>query len=132
MANELNLLTLGEQVKKYFAFDQAEKTAKKDKEPLNKSIKLEMRTSGLKEFNSDGIVADFSTQQRTTMNEAKLLVKLKELGLDNAIETVEKPNQAVVEDLVYNGKLDPAVLAGCIETKEVEVLKVAKAKKAKK
>jgi hypothetical protein len=128
---EAVLLKLPELVKSFHEADATEKSAKKKAEPLKAEIKKLMSSASLEEFETDGLVASFSVQERTSTNETKLLNRLKELGLDNAIETVERPNSAVLETLIYDGKLDPATIADCFDTKNVEVLKVSK-KKVKK
>ena len=129
---EVVLAKLPEMVKEYYKYDTAEKAAKKSKELLNKEMKKMMRSADLEEFETEELIATFSIQERSSMNEVKLVAKLKELGFTDAIETVEKPNAGVLETLIYDGKLDPALIADCEITKEVEVLSVKKKKGGKK
>lgn len=129
---EVVLAKLLEMVKEYYKYDTAEKAAKKSKELLNKEMKKMMRSADLEEFETEELIATFSIQERSSMNEVKLVAKLKELGFTDAIETVEKPNAGVLETLIYDGKLDPALIADCEITKEVEVLSVKKKKGGKK
>lgn len=116
--------TFENKVKMYAELDTQEKAIKKQKDPLNKSIKEEMKSKGLSKFEHENIVVDYSVQERTSMNEDRLVMKLKSLGFDEAIKTVEVPDQAVIESLIYEGKLSPIELDDCIEKKRVEVLKV--------
>lgn len=125
------LLKLSEIVSEFYKHDSIEKLAKKKAEPIKAEIKKLMGSVELGEFETDDLVATFSIQERTSTNEAKLLNKLKELGMAECIETVERPNTAVLETLIYDGKLDASILADCFETKNVEVLSVKK-KKVKK
>lgn len=121
---------LGEKLKSYFIQNEAEKAAKKLKEPLNKEVKKIMVENKITEFEFDGILASYNLQERTSMNEDKLLNRLKELGFTQAIEQVERPNTSVLETLIYDGTLDPELIANCNETKYVEVLNVKKKKVA--
>lgn len=126
------LVKLPEMVKEYHKYDNAEKEAKKSKEPLNKEMKKMMRSAEMKEFETDELLVTYSIQERSSMNEVKLVARLKELGFTDAIETVERPNAGVLETLIYDGKLDPELIADCEVTKEVEVLSVKKKKVGKK
>lgn len=121
---------LPELVKEYFKHDQEEKRANKYKKPLNDQIKKAMREGGVGELIVDDIVATFKVQQRTSMNEQRLLDKLKELGLTQAIQTVERPDPGMLEKLIYDGELDASDLASCSDTTEVAVLSVKQKKKA--
>lgn len=129
MANENEQVnTLPELVKEYFKYDQDEKKASKFKKPLNEKIKKAMREGNVEIVAVDDIVATFKIQNRTSMNEARLLEKLKELGLTQAIQTIEKPDAGVIEALIYDGVLDASDLASCSDTSEVAVLSVKQKK----
>jgi hypothetical protein len=129
MPNESILDQLPKMMEAYHEADSKEKSAKKVKEPLNKKLKELMSSAELEEFETDELVATFKVQERTSTNETKLLNRLQSLGLTDAIETVQRPNAAVVETMIYDGKLDPNLIADCIDTKFVEVLSVKKRKK---
>lgn len=118
-----------EQVKHYYQYDLEEKAAKDSKKPLNTSIKKHMQANNLKAVEVDGLKVSYSLQERTNMNEDKLLLKLKSLGLTEAIVTVEKPDAEAVSKLIYDGKLTTEELDACIEKKYVEVLSVKGGKK---
>lgn len=122
---------LEQKVDRYFELNTQEKEIKNEKDPLNASIKEEMRARGIEEFDSGRYTAKSAKQERTKMNPDKLLAKLKELGLTQAIKVVEQPDEAMVEELIYNKQLDPADLASCIDVNIVEVLTVKANKKAK-
>lgn len=124
MANVLESM-----VTKYADLDSQIKTLKKESDPLNKAIKGVMSEQGLSKFEAEGVKVTFQVQERNTTNEDKLLLKLKALGLTEAIKVVEKPDEAVIEQLIYEGKLPAAELASCVETKYIEVLKVTGGKK---
>lgn len=120
---------LERKVKEYHKHDLAEKAAKKLKTPLNKELKELMSSIDLREFETEDLVATYKVQERTNMDEVKLLNRLKELGLDKAIETVERPNQEALTAMFYSGELDPEAIADCMVIKEVEVLSVRQKKK---
>lgn len=129
---KLTVKDLPELVEEYAKLDDLEKSAKKQKTPLNTSIKRVMKDSGTDVFTVGNVTATYGSYEKDTMNEAKLLERLKQMGLTEAIQTVEKPDTAVIEDLIYKKKLDPQVLADCTESKTVETLSVKVAKAPKK
>lgn len=126
MAKDLNTL-----VDTFYNTKSTADSFKKDADKLNKEIKQEMKAGGLKNIDTGKVVATYGVQERTSMNRDKLLKRLKDLGLQEAIKTVEVPNETVVEDLIYKGHLDASKIQDCIEVKEVEVLRIKKAKGAK-
>jgi hypothetical protein len=128
MTNEQALSELRELIKDYHTYNTKEKEFKNLKDPLNKKIKEIMKNHNLQEFEADDLVAAYSETEKVSMNEERLLRKLKELGLEEAIETIERPNQSVVEQLIYDGKLDPAAIADCVETSVVATLRIKKLK----
>lgn len=115
---------LKELVFKFAKIDAEQKRLKKLGDPLKNKIKKYMLQNGLDTFKEGPVTASFKIQERTSMNEDKLVSKLKSLGLFEAIKTVEVPDQAVIEELIYEGKLDPIELDDCIIRKNVEVLRV--------
>jgi hypothetical protein len=123
------MMKFEDKVKHYFKLDQEEKSVKKEKTPLNVAIKDHMKSNALNAVEVDGIKVSYQVQERTSMNEDKLLLKLKSLGLTEAIVTVEKPDSESVSKLIYDGKLTTEELESCIEKKYVEVLSVKGGKK---
>lgn len=118
-------------VEKYGELDQAEKALTKEKDPLNKEIKTEMRALGLDSLDVNGYTASYSIQQRSSTDESKLLAYLELRGLEEAIVTVRKPDASMVEDLIHQGRLSVEEIAHCVNIKEVEVLSVKPAKASK-
>lgn len=111
---------------------------KKESDELNKEIKRELRVGVEAGQSVELVVGDlsavFQVQERTSMNSEKLLQRLRDLGLTQAIKTIEAPDENVLEDLIYRGELDAGLISDCNESSLVEVLKVTKvkAKKEKK
>lgn len=101
---------------------------KKITDSENKEIKEIMSERGWSEFSTDNLVAKKSVQQRESFNEPALIEKLLEIDAKETIDLVPVINWDKVEDMIYNGKLDPSILAPYKETKEVVTLKVSKKK----
>lgn len=91
----------------------------------NKEIKEIMSERGWSEFSTDDLVAKKSVQERESFNEPALIEKLLEIDAKEAVELVPTINWDKIEDMIYNGKLDPSVLAPYKETKEIVTLKVS-------
>lgn len=115
----------------YHEKDKIKKEADKVLKPLNLEIKSYMVENGLEKEIVDNVVVTLSIQERASTNDAKLLIKLKELGFIDAIKTIEIPDEQAVEQLLYEGKLTPIEVEDCIEVKKIEVLKIME-KKTKK
>lgn len=122
-------------IQRYGDLNEQAKQIKKEMEPLNASIKSIMvtRLAGQDKVRVDAgnYTAEMVIQRRRSMDQEKLVAKLKMLGFTQAIRTVEVPDEKVIEDLIYNGQLPAAELADCIREQEVQVLTV-KPVKAKK
>lgn len=102
---------------------------KKETDKTNKEIKELMQQLDTGEFETDnGLVAKMNIQKRESFNEAKLLEKLKTLGVTTPIKTIEVVDMDLLEDTIYNGQLDASKLSDCKQVKEVITLKVNKKK----
>lgn len=121
---EQNELIILSKVETYVELDSEAKEIKKQMDPMNKAIKAHMKKYGLKTLASGKVKVLYSVTEKTSMNSAKLISTLKELGLEEAIKTIELPDDAVIQDLIYSGRLAPSDVGHCVETKFVEVLKV--------
>lgn len=119
---------LDQSIQEYYKYDKSEKDAKKLKKPLNEKIKSFMKEIKSSVYTAGNVKAIFKTQERTKLNEDKLLAKLNDLGRSDCI--VMKPTVDVdkVEDLIYKGELDGKILSDCIEVKHVETLTVKEVK----
>lgn len=121
-------MNLNETIKDYFKLDQQEKQAKAKKEPLNKMIKAEFKAQGINYIIHEGIKADVKQQTKSTVNEDKLLQKLKDLGLTECIKVVEVPDLDKIEEMLYHEQLDPQIIADCTTTQIIDVLTVKEVK----
>ena len=95
----------------------------------NEQIKETMKHLNITEFEStNGLIAKIIIQNREKFNDAKLIDKLKTLGVNEAIKTVEVVDMDALEDSIYNGRLDAANISDCRETTKVTTLKINKKK----
>ena len=102
---------------------------KKSAEEYNKEIKKLMSTINKDEFETDsGLIAKISVQKRESFIEEALLQKIKELKVPGIIKTKEYVDMDLLEDAIYNEKLDASELTTCRKIQEVVTLKVSKKK----
>lgn len=113
-----------ELVLKFARLDAEQKRLKKQSDPLKDDIKKYMSENDLDTFKEGPVSARYEVQERRTMNESKLVERLKALGFTDAIRTVEVPDENAIEDLIYEGKLSPAELDDCVNIKHITRLTV--------
>ena len=114
---------------KKLAFEQA----KKEEEKYKKLLKDAMAEAGVKDY-TDGAGYRFEriVQERKSIDEPKLLEELHSRGLTSCIKTVEAVDEGATLQAVEAGELPQEVLAGCLEIKEVIVMKLTAPEKSKK
>lgn len=117
-----------QKVGKYTELDASIKKLETEKKPLNADIKDFMRGNGLKEIQVGNAKVVFGKQERVSMNEDKLMERVRELGLTSVIKTVEVVDHDALQEMIYAGALSAAQIEDCIERKEVETLSVKGAK----
>jgi hypothetical protein len=126
---EVNKLDIIEKVTNYAQLDAKTKQLEELKKPLNAEIKEFMKANGLKEVVAGAIKAVFGKQERVSMNQEKLLDKVKQLGLNQAIKTVEVVDEQILESMIFNGELNASEIEECMEKKIVETLSIKGGKK---
>jgi hypothetical protein len=122
-------LDIIEKVTNYAELDAKAKQLEELKKPLNSEIKAYMKHNDLKEVSAAGIKAVYGKQERVSMNQDKLLDKVKQLGLNHAIKTVEVVDEQVIESMIFNGELNASQIEDCIERKIIETLTIKGGKK---
>ena len=111
------------------AFEQA----KKDEEKYKKLLKDAMADAGEKDYKDEaGYRFERIVQERKSINEPKLLEELHNRNLTTCIKTVEAVDEDATMQAVESGELPQEVLTGCLEVKEVVVMKLTAPKKEKK
>ena len=95
----------------------------------NKEIKSIMLGAGLREFVVGDIKASCSVSEREDFIEEALIAKLKEMKVRGIVKKKEYVDMDALENAIYNGKIDAAVLADCQTKKEVVTLRVTKLKR---
>jgi hypothetical protein len=118
-------LSLVEKVAKFFELDKVEKAAKAEKEPLGTEFKTLWPDKGKQEV-GDYIVVR-GVQDRSKLNEDKLIQRLKELGFKNCIKKKEIVDSEEVERMIFDGKLPSSLLESCMDVQYVQTVSVKKA-----
>ena len=90
------------------------------------SIKNFMAILKVEEYTVNGYTAKISNQLRQTMNEDKLLLKVKELNRPDLVKTKEYVDSDLLEKAIYQGELSAEDLADCMTTKEITTLRISK------
>lgn len=98
----------------------------------NAEIKAIMKDFALQNYVVGGYKASYSRTKKDTPNEAKLIEIAKRHGIAGVVKTKEYFDFDALEKAIYDGEISDHILLeidGAIETKEVETLRISKAKK---
>jgi len=98
-------------------------------EGYKKEIKQLMLDGSIEEFPCGDLRATCKISTREDFNQDRLLAKIKQLGVQGIIKTVEVVDMDALENALYHGQLNAAELVTCRESKEVVTLRVSKIKK---
>lgn len=104
---------------------------KKEVDGYNKEIKSVMSEVDLSEYKTDKYKVKLTTVESRSFDEEKLLVRLKELGADECIKTIEVVDMANLENAIYNKKVDASKLADCQIVNTQQRLTLTKVKEKK-
>lgn len=105
--------------------DSYDKIAKK----YNAQIKTIMRENNLSEVSTKDVKITLSVQHRQSFIEEALIQKLKDLGVNGVIKQKEYVDMDALENAIYNGEVNAAMLASCQSTQEVFNLRLSAVKK---
>lgn len=126
---------LNELVARYGKTNAELKVLKTSADADNKEIKSIMSSTGLTEYEAGGYKAKYSVSKSESFDDDKLVKKLKECMFDGKsaheaglIDYVPVVNMEVLEDFIYNGKINAAELTDCKVTKETARLTISKVK----
>lgn len=100
------------------------KNAQKLEKKLNKVIKSAIVDAGLEEVDVHGAQFKVTYQDRSKMNEEKLLQLLESKGLVEAIKVKKVPDADMIPDLISKGLIKETELAECIDENLVPILKL--------
>lgn len=89
-------------------------------------IKKLLKEMNMLEYEFDDYKVKLTESTTSSFDNEKLVQKLKDLGADDVLKTIEVPNEQELEDALYNGRILPTQLADCQINKVVEMLKVTK------
>lgn len=130
---ESTKLDLSSTINSYALHKQQLDELKKICESENTQIKEYMKENNLESYDDgNGHTVKYSVQERTSMNEAKLLKVMKDNGVDYVIKTQEYVDSDLLEKALYNNELSEDVqrqIAECNEIRYVPTLRITKEKK---
>lgn len=119
--------TINELAERYYNLNELKSSTEKELKPINKEIKDLMESINLEKMETtNGFKIEIGTQNRSKVNEDKLVQLLKMKGFTDAIKTVEVPDEQIVERLVYTGELTADEYSTCIDKQIVKTLKIKK------
>ena len=110
----------------YYELTQEKSQLEKKIKPYNEAFKKFMAKGNMKEFEENGYKLLLTEQDRSTMNDDRLVALLKAKGLTGAIAIKEVPVAEEVEQAVFEGLITPEEFASCMDTKKATVLNVKK------
>jgi hypothetical protein len=132
---ESTKLDLSSTINSYALHKQQLDELKKLCESENAQIKEYMKNNNLESYDDDnGHIVKYSVQERTSMNEAKLLKVMKDNDIDYVIKTQEYVDSDLLEKALYNNELSEEVqrqIADCNEVKYVPQIRLSKTKGGK-
>lgn len=115
---------LAAMARNYAALDRESRQVAEQRDALNRQIKEEMRARGIREFTVEDIRLILSTQSRVSLLPAKMVDRLRALGLEDLVVIRETVDEARLGQALDEGRVNAADLEGCSETKTVELLTV--------
>jgi hypothetical protein len=97
--------------------------------PMNAYFKEEMGKLGVASFMEDGVVLTLGEQDKSTLNQEKMVKLLTEKGFRGyAVRTIDVVDDEKLSELVYAGHITPQEVADCTDKKIVKVLKASEVK----
>lgn len=114
---------IDETIAKYFAYNTRVNQDKKEVKSLGEKLKSFFKI-GDQHTTKDGYELSITKQEKTNMNNEKLIEILKATGHSNAVKTIEVPDDKMVEELLYSGQLTAVDIAPAVSINIVAVLKV--------
>ncbi len=106
---------------------------KKECDTYSKDIKERMSKNMSYEVSTGKFTAKLSNIETKSFDEAKLLMKLKDMGdiAKSVIRTVEVVDMNALENAIYNKEIDASALTDCQVVKTQQRLTVTEIKKKK-
>lgn len=118
---------------KAVAAKEALKQAKEQEKNVTEELKLILDQEGISKDTIDGIKVNYTTCTKSSINEDKLLVIVKQLAQEqpellSCIETKEVINENTLEELMYQGFITPGDIQAAYEEKQYKTLKLKRVK----
>lgn len=124
-------MSLEEMVNEYGLKNEIKKECDHILKDLNPKIKVEMKSVENGKLDTGMFTAVYSERTTEVLNLDQVIQKLKALGLDKAIKTVETVDEDILETMLHDGTLDAAQLKSCYSKNITQVLTVKKSKAVK-
>lgn len=115
---------IGSSLKEYVELKAVEKRTKDNLSIINSGIKDFFRQEDILEIDKDGVIASLSITETETFNNEKLLAKVKEIGADYLIKTVEVVDMEMFESSLRHNEIEPTLFKDCVEVSVIERLNV--------
>ena len=109
---------------KYVQLKKQEKVLKKQIKDTNEKLKSYMISNNVSEIDGIDWKVSIVSQDRSKMNEDRLIHKLQDMGLEVAISSKPVVDQEKLSDLLYEGKLNDTDLMDCVDKKIISMLKL--------
>ena len=103
-----------EEIARYYLIKNEMAKLDKEAKKLNAKIKGQLLPRGLTNYHLGEYELKLSSQDRSKVDEDKLVLFLKGKGLTDCIVVKETPNQEKVEELIFNKVLDAKEIESCI------------------
>ena len=118
---------------KAVAAKEALKQAKEQEKNVTEELKLILDEEGISKGTIDGIKVNYTTCNKSSINEDKLLAIVKQLAQEqpellSCIETKEVINENTLEELMYQGFITPGDIQAAYEEKQYKTLKLKRVK----
>jgi len=124
-------------IQEFYALNTESNRLKKLKDPINDSIKTQIKEvyavadGDSITVNAGDVQAIYQSIEGVSINQTMLMEILKKNNLSQAIKTIEVVDSDVVEQLIYDGVLNPFDIEPCNEKKYTIKLTVKAVKKPK-
>ena len=122
-----NIFDLEEATRLYYTLKEEADKVNKELKPINEQIKNYMTSQNQESMLFDsGFKIVIGTQNRSQVDQDKLVQILKANHLEDAIKLVEVPDELAVEKLVYLGLLPKEEYMKAVKENYIKTLKVVK------
>lgn len=121
--------TTSQKIAFYYRFNKVKCVIENLLKPINADLKAKMIAAKCDKKVAGDYELILGTQDKSKVDNDKLVALLKEKKLTKAIKKIEMPDEAMVEKLVNEGKITPEEFKECVVENVVTTLKIQEVKK---